>query len=387
MKIAYLTSTNFLDTAIDTIQSIKNKVELHVFIEVTDISKKSTISEISSIHNLNFIEHPEKVLDDNQWKKMKPYFNGVASVQFIVHQNKRSFSPITILKMMSLGVKMKNQRFDAIHFDNISYRALGLFPFIKKNKIIITLHDPLPHSGEEKGFNKEKFVNSFFLKNAKAFVFYSNFAANQFSYHFKSTSAPVYSIKLQPCSYFSQSLPVDIKCIDNKPILFFGRLSYYKGIDILLAAIPIVLKSFPNEKFIIAGKPSYDYKINETEIAALKSHVSFIPHFIDVKKAAELFHCSKFVVCPYRDATQSGVLATAAAMGKSVIASNVGSFSEYIDHDVTGLLAKPEAEDIAKKIIYALTNNRFEILEKYVVTKLSDTESDKISSILLKAYA
>ncbi|MEI2749884.1 MAG: glycosyltransferase [Ferruginibacter sp.] len=63
---------------------------------------------------------------------------------------------------------------------------------------------------------------------------------------------------------------------------------------------------------------------------------------------------SKFIVCPYRDATQSGVLMTSYAAGKMVLATNVGSFPEYIQDGVNGLLAEVTPESIAQKIIEGL---------------------------------
>jgi hypothetical protein len=61
MKVAFYTSAYFIDAALETIQSIKNKVSLHLFIEISDISKKSTILNIDNIHNFDFIEDAENV--------------------------------------------------------------------------------------------------------------------------------------------------------------------------------------------------------------------------------------------------------------------------------------------------------------------------------------
>ena len=49
----------------------------------------------------------------------------------------------------------------------------------------------------------------------------------------------------------------------------------------------------------------------------------------------------KYVVCPYTDATQSGVVMTAFAFGKPVIATRVGGLEEVVSHERTGLLVPP----------------------------------------------
>ncbi len=52
----------------------------------------------------------------------------------------------------------------------------------------------------------------------------------------------------------------------KKHILFFGRLSPYKGIDDLLQAMPDVFNEFPDEKLIIAGKGYPGFEIDEAAI-------------------------------------------------------------------------------------------------------------------------
>jgi glycosyltransferase involved in cell wall biosynthesis len=47
-------------------------------------------------------------------------------------------------------------------------------------------------------------------------------------------------------------------------------------------------------------------------------------------------------VCPYTDATQSGVAMTAFALGKPVIASNVGGFMDVINTGHNGILIPPK---------------------------------------------
>jgi glycosyltransferase involved in cell wall biosynthesis len=55
-----------------------------------------------------------------------------------------------------------------------------------------------------------------------------------------------------------------------------------------------------------------------------------INRFIEESEIKSLFEQADVLICPYRDATQSGVLMTAAAFKTPVIVSNVGALSEYI---------------------------------------------------------
>ena len=42
----------------------------------------------------------------------------------------------------------------------------------------------------------------------------------------------------------------------NKVVIFVGVLTTYQGIDILLEAIPLVVREFPKVKFLIIGYPN-----------------------------------------------------------------------------------------------------------------------------------
>jgi glycosyltransferase involved in cell wall biosynthesis len=65
------------------------------------------------------------------------------------------------------------------------------------------------------------------------------------------------------------------------------------------------------------------------------------------------------VVCPYKEATQSGVLMTALAMKKPVLATSVGAFSEYIKPGVNGLLVDSNVTGIQQGITRMLADDYY----------------------------
>ena len=168
--------------------------------------------------------------------------------------------------------------------------------------------------------------------------------------------------------------------------MFFGRLSYYKGIDILLNAIPLVLEKYPEEKFVIAGKPSFGYEVDNNVINKFPNNFKVITSFLNNNDLVKLIEESKFVICPYRDATQSGVLMTAFAAKKMVIATNVGSFPEFIINDVNGLLSMPDSKSLAEKIILALDNGYYKTIQNNVKSQSTDENNIEIANQLLLAY-
>jgi glycosyltransferase involved in cell wall biosynthesis len=382
MKVAFYTSAYFIDSAIETIQSFKSKVSLHLFIEISEISKKSTILNIDNIDSFDFIEDAEKVLGPEQWLKFKPYFDGITMVKFIVHKNSKSLSIPSLFSSMKLGRYFQKMDFDIMHFDNISQRSFGLYPFLNKTKLVITLHDPKPHTGENSWKTFLKF--NLFIPKAKAFILYAQFSKTLLQKTFPKVNVPINCIQLLPFSFMRNYLPKERKS-DNS-ILFFGRLSPYKGVDILIKAIPMVLEKYPNQQFVIAGSTSYDFNFDETLISRIKNNITIINKYLSLDEIAVLIDRSAFVVCPYRDATQSGVLSTTFAFGKTAITSNVGSFSEYITDGINGLISEPEASDLAEKIMMAIENDYYKKLESNVISNHTPEKLNEFGNIILSTY-
>ncbi|MEO8768968.1 MAG: glycosyltransferase family 4 protein [Ferruginibacter sp.] len=382
MVVIYYTCPYYLDTAIEVIKAIKRSVELHIVIEINPPCKNSTLINIESLEGLNEIETGENVLGKEKWEQFKPYFEGAASVTFAVQSNQRSYSLTSLMKAFRLGRYLQKFNADIIHFDTITTRAMGLYPFIRSMKLFVTVHDPLPHSGEASW--KENLPNWVFLSWAKGFFFYSDFASKQFSGHFTYTKGLKKTVRFQPVtfiSYFKSEVPSE-----PNMILFFGRLSIYKGIDILIKAIPKVLEKYPNEKFMIAGAPVPGFSIDESIVQKYKNNITIISRFLDMDELVKYIEKAKFVVCPYRDATQSGVLMTALAVGKMVVATDVGSFSEYIQDNINGMLSSPDPDALADKIIEALDNNKYKQIEARLHKGYSDEIGKANENTMLSMY-
>jgi glycosyltransferase involved in cell wall biosynthesis len=114
----------------------------------------------------------------------------------------------------------------------------------------------------------------------------------------------------------------------------------YKGLCYLIEAEPIVSKKIPDFKVIIAGSGDdlKRYKEQLTQNAHFEIHDYYIPN----DGVATFFHRSALIVLPYIEASQSGVAAIAFAFGKPVVASDVGSLSEVVRQDQTGVLVPPK---------------------------------------------
>jgi len=90
-------------------------------------------------------------------------------------------------------------------------------------------------------------------------------------------------------------------------------------------------KKYSNDKLHIVGNPTYN--MND-ELKYIQKYSTSINTSFGYKSDEELlayFVECDFVVLPYKEASQSGVLLSVLSLDKPVIATNVGSLSEVVE--------------------------------------------------------
>lgn len=145
----------------------------------------------------------------------------------------------------------------------------------------------------------------------------------------------------------------------GRTILFFGTVRKYKGLDILLAALPKVL-STAQCQLIVAGEfyePVEKYR-NLISKLKLDAHVVLENRYIANEEIAEFFERADLLVLPYVTATQSAVARLALANGLPVIASDTGGLSEVVIENSNGLLFPGgDVDALAQQIITYFSSN------------------------------
>ncbi|HEY8613263.1 MAG TPA: glycosyltransferase [Roseomonas sp.] len=119
--------------------------------------------------------------------------------------------------------------------------------------------------------------------------------------------------------------------------LFFGRLRAYKGLDLLRDAFAALRARHPGVTLRVVGEG--DPEACAPGLAALPG-VTVEPRWVPDHEMPSLVAAARAVVLPYREASQSGVLPIALALGVPVVATPVGGLSAQLEHGTTGLLAR-----------------------------------------------
>ena len=148
----------------------------------------------------------------------------------------------------------------------------------------------------------------------------------------------------------------------GRTILFFGMVRKYKGLDVLLRAMPKVLARQGCEdcRLLIAGEfyDSADKYLELIDDLGLKKQVDLDNRYIPNEEIAGIFAGADVLVLPYLNATQSAVARIALANSLPIIASRSGGLKEVVIENVNGLLfAVGDSAALAEQLISYFTNN------------------------------
>ena len=143
----------------------------------------------------------------------------------------------------------------------------------------------------------------------------------------------------------------------EKTILFFGRITLYKGLEYLVSAFKQLSSRDHSYRLIIAGRPQeaaeeYMRGIRDASREHVQSNkIVLNTYHIPDEETEIYFKAADVLVLPYRAVYQSGVLFLAYSFGLPVIATDVGSLKDDIAEGQTGFICKPEdSQDLAAAI-------------------------------------
>jgi glycosyltransferase involved in cell wall biosynthesis len=144
--------------------------------------------------------------------------------------------------------------------------------------------------------------------------------------------------------------------LDRAPrVLFYGRISYYKGLHHLLQAWPGVLLKIPNATLEIWGQGDMGKMLRYVKS---DPSITLVNRWISEDEIRPIFQECDLCVLPYIEASQSGVVAIALAAGMPVVVSPQPGLIEQI-REGGGIIAKSLATaDISDAIVALLSNGQ-----------------------------
>jgi len=266
---------------------------------------------------------------------------------------------------------------------------------LTRTKFVTTFHGTYNFSGRFKKFYNSVMVRSDLIIAGSNFIF-SHIKENYYNYlKFKKKFLVIFrGINVD---YFDPStkLEADERSLlkeweinkEKKIILVPGRLTSWKGQELLIEAINLVKIELGYEAFHVVilgsdqGRNLYKKKlVRLTEQYRLTNQIKFINHCKDMALAYQI---SDIVISPSIEPEAFGRVAVEAqSMEKLIIASNIGGSNETIINEKTGFLFESgNAKSLSEKIIRAITmdetainligkEGRKNIIKKFNVEKM-----------------
>jgi len=230
------------------------------------------------------------------------------------------------------------RRADVVHYQWLGLEELAARLLPRKRPRVMTAHDVVPREprrGQRAAFGR-------LARAMDAVVVHSEYGAERLR---GELGVPAERIRVIPHGAFThlaelrdeRPLPAELAAVDQPVVLFFGFLSRYKGVDILLDA----LERLEGVEAWIAGVPRVDMADLRARAARAAATVRFMPRFLDDAELPALFRRADVVVLPYREIDQSGVLHTALAFGRPMVVTRVGGLAEVADRHGAAVAVPP----------------------------------------------
>lgn len=148
---------------------------------------------------------------------------------------------------------------------------------------------------------------------------------------------------------------------DDGYILYFGRLSKEKGVDLLLKATKILKNSGRLQtKLYITGSGPQGQELKQfVRSENLEDLVKFLG-YLKKERLQEVIKNSLFTMMPSRVYESFGLaILESCQLGKPVLASNLGALPELVQEGKTGMLFKAgDAQDLAERIVLMLDDRK-----------------------------
>jgi len=316
---------------------------------------------------------------------------------------------------LQIAYDLNKDPVDIIHTFNFSHYSSVIRKFCSGSKIVLRMSCEWLTQLDNKMIQKR-------LKNIDLIIGCSDFITNKIKLNYPSQAGLCFTVRngrdfnrfVPPKSYNSK------KNNDFKKILYVGRVSPEKGIHVLIKALNIVIRSYPNIEVKIVGPKSpapKEFIVNLSDdfiVKKLQKYYSNDSYLSMLKKmtskelkekitfegtkphndlAAYYQNADIFVFPSVWNEPSGNPPIEAMAAGLPVISTTTGGTPEYVKNGETGILIRPgNSHELSDAILYLVKNEQKRIemgvnarkraLEKFTFERLVKELNDCYQNIL-----
>jgi glycosyltransferase involved in cell wall biosynthesis len=341
------------------------------------LSRQNLLARFPGETHLNIFLYAHKLLDPR------------VSLRLVNYPKGKYWSKFGMARDLVRAIEQINP--DVIHYQSGGdpWVPLALL-WLRQYPLVVTIHDAKRHLGDGAPEISLNTTNTLITRLAQQVIVHGCEQASKLT---AITHVQLEKMNVVPIGSFDlfDDLSTEIVPQEKNLVLFFGRMRPYKGLEVLLKAVPEIAAQVPGVRFVIAGSGLCPGLYQ----AAWENPQWFELHntYIEANKVSAFFQRASLVVQPYLEASQSGIVPIAYKHSRPVVATRVGSIPEVVDDGVTGLLVEPgDVHALAQAVVRLLQNDDLrEQMGRQAAEKLArdlswDAIAQKTRDIYIKAY-
>lgn len=351
MKIAYLGSFFISDSEFPLFREFqRQKLDITIYLPLVGKKCNGSIFDIDSVKKIDTIIPAS---DYREFSILDGYLD-LSNIYIINNYHNKIYHWQSWVIWIKFLFHIKKKGCNILHYVWPLQRQKNIL-FLSQIKKVMTVHDPIPHSSHlsekierlrRKNFKK---VDSFLLLND---MLKENFIKR---YNIIPSKVFVSNFGFGFYGWINHLYKKGILQPQERYLLFCGQIQEHKGVDILLKAMKIVHNEVKDIKCIIAGGGHLYFG---KELYEDCNYIEIRNRFIPTQEMLGLIKNCLFAVCPYKDATQSGIVQWILSSGTPIIVTDVGTLPIAVKDGITGLVVPPsDSETLAKAIIELANNN------------------------------
>ena len=233
---------------------------------------------------------------------------------------------------------------DVVHYQWLPVDALDLALLVRGRPAVLTAHEILPRNARP----AQTWGRRRLYERVDAVVTHTRHGRSRL---IDEVGVAPEKVELIPHGVFDyltrqpdeQPLPAELAGVEGKVVLCFGVWRPYHGIDVLLEA----WRKMTGGELWVAGLPRMP---TQHLMSEPPPRTRFIPRFITDAELPAFFRRADVVVLPYRSIEASGVVYTALAFGKPIIATAVGGFLDIGASGAAELVPPADAGALAEAL-------------------------------------
>jgi glycosyltransferase involved in cell wall biosynthesis len=253
---------------------------------------------------------------------------------------------------------------------------LALAAGVPPRRFALTVHDPVMRAGDPRMGLRKRLSGLALVRGARVIFVHGETLRDEL--RDGGVRTPIEVVPHGADAARAQPLP------ESPVLLFFGRLTEYKGLDVLCDAMAEVWRSVPATRLVIAGSGSLPASsvLDDDRVEVRNEHVP-------EDAVRDLFARATAVVLPYREASQSGVGSEAKTHGRALVVTDAGALPELVA-DGSGLVASAgSSSDLAGQLVRVLGEPGLaaRLAEAGSATVATASSWGAVAGLTLDAYA